>query len=177
MSRIYGDTFQVAYVVPDVDEAVAYWTDVMGVGPFFDFPLPLPFEELAVRGEPVALDAPIFGAISVAFSGDLMIELIQPGSAPSTYREFLEGGNRGVHHFGTFVEDFDAAMQSARDAGVPVVLEGRLPMSRFAYLDTARDGVGPIVEIIRPNPPMLEAFDMMREAARDWDGSEPRRSM
>ncbi|MFD1961471.1 hypothetical protein ACFSHP_24900 [Novosphingobium panipatense] len=40
MSRIYGRIFQIAYVVPDLDQAVAHWTGTMGVGPFYDFPLP-----------------------------------------------------------------------------------------------------------------------------------------
>ncbi|MFD2137196.1 hypothetical protein ACFSLT_22255 [Novosphingobium resinovorum] len=40
MSRIYGRIFQIAYVVPDLDEAVEHWTKSMGVGPFYDFPIP-----------------------------------------------------------------------------------------------------------------------------------------
>ena len=35
MSMKFGPIFHVGYAVPDLDKALAYWTDVMGVGPFF----------------------------------------------------------------------------------------------------------------------------------------------
>jgi len=177
MSRIYGKIFQVAYVVPDLDEAVSHWTQAMGVGPFYDFPLPLPFEELAVNERSAPLDEPIFGGVSISYSGDTMIELIQPGTAPSTYRDFLESGKSGVHHYGTWIEDYEATLARARADGVPVLLEGRLPLSRFAYLDTARDGLSPLVEVIKPLPPMVELFDMIRGNTAQWDGSDPRRTI
>lgn len=177
MSRFYGRIFQVAYVVPDIDEAVDHWTRNMGVGPFFDFPVPLPFEELAVADRPAPLDEPLFGGVSISYSGDTMIELIQPGTAPSTYRDFLESGKSGVHHYGTWIDDYEATLDRARQVGVPVLLEGRLPLSRFAYLDTACDGLSPLVEVIAPLPPMIELFDQIRQAVSDWDGTNPRRSI
>lgn len=177
MSKIYGTTFQVAYVVPDLDAAIEHWTTKMGVGPFFEFPIPLPLEELAVREEKVPNDHPIFAGVAVSYSGDTMIEFIQPGTAASTYREFLDSGQSGIHHFGTFVEDYDAAMADARARGVPVLLEGKLPLSRFAYLDTARPGLSPIVEIIQPYDAMFEAFDMIRGEVRSWDGKTQRKSL
>lgn len=177
MSRFYGRTFQIAYVVPDIDVAIEYWTKKVGVGPFFEFPLPLPLESLSVDGEAVALDHPLFSGVAVSYSGDTMIELIQPGSAPSTYSEFLESGRRGVHHLGTWVDDYDAAIAQAQHADVPIVLEGSLPLSRFAYLDTRMDGDGPLIELIAPLPPMIEMFDMIRTAAATWDGQAPRRAL
>ncbi|WP_232495227.1 VOC family protein [Novosphingobium kaempferiae] len=177
MSRIYGRIFQIAYVVPDLDEAVEHWTRNMGVGPFYDFPIPLPFEELSVADKAAPLDEPIFGGVSISYSGDTMIELIQPGIAASTYRDFLESGKSGVHHYGTWIDDYKATLAQARADGVPVLLEGRLPLSRFAYLDTARDGLSPLVEVIAPLPPMVELFGMIKGEADRWDGSDPRRSI
>lgn len=177
MSRFYGRTFQIAYVVPDVHAAIDYWTQRMGVGPFYEFPLPLAFDWLKVDGQTVPGDHPIFNGVAVSYSGDMMIELIEPGSAPSTYNDFLTGGRSGVHHLGTFVDDYDAAMAHARSANVPVVLEGSLPLSRFAYLDTSQNGAGPLMELISPLPPMLEMFDMIRTTAAQWDGTVPRRSL
>ncbi len=177
MSRTYGRIFQIAYVVPDIDEGVDHWTRNMGVGPFFDFPVPLPLDELSVNDTRAAVDTPLFGGVSISYSGDTMIELIQPGSAPSTYRDFLESGRSGVHHYGTWIDDYEATLAHARAAGVPVLLEGRLPMSRFAYLDTARDGLSPLMEVIAPLPPMIELFDHIKSEAAAWDGSMPRRSI
>jgi methylmalonyl-CoA/ethylmalonyl-CoA epimerase len=36
---------------------------------------------------------------------------------------------------------------------------------------------GTMVEIIEPEPPMLELFGMIKEAGRDWDGKDPLRSL
>lgn len=177
MSRLYGRTFQVAYVVQDIDAAIDYWTDMIGVGPFYEFPVPLGCDTLAVDGVPVPPDHPIFGGVAVSYSGDTMIELIQPGSARSTYSDFLASGRSGVHHLGTWVEDYDAAVAHARGAGVRIVLEGSLPLSRFAYLDTSRGGDGPLIELIAPLPPMIALFDEIRAAAATWDGSRPRRAL
>ncbi len=35
MSRFLGPTRQLGFVVPDIEEAMRHWSDVMGVGPFF----------------------------------------------------------------------------------------------------------------------------------------------
>jgi catechol 2,3-dioxygenase-like lactoylglutathione lyase family enzyme len=177
MSRAFGPIFQVAYVVEDVEAHIDHWTRVMGVGPFFRFPLPLPFAWLEVRGERVPVDAPIYESVAIAYSGETMIELIQPGPAPSTYREFLDAGRKGVHHLGTFTDDYDNQMAAARAAGIGVALEGALPLSRFAYLDTDILFPGTMVEIIEPRPSMIELFDGIRAACRDWDGRERIRAM
>ena len=171
MSAWYGKTFQMAYVVPDAMAAVDLWTTKLGVGPFFTFPLPLQFEGLKVRGEPIPGDADIFGAVEVGYSGDMMIEFIQPGSVRTTYTEFLESGQKGLHHIGTFVDDFDAVLADAERRGVDVLLQGELPMSKFAYLDTASaNALTPIVEIVQPFQAMLDTFAMIKQAAVDWDG-------
>ena len=177
MSRSFGPIFQIAYVVEDVDAAIAHWARVMGVGPFSRFPLPLAAEWIEVRGRRVPPDADLLAAVALSYSGDTMIELIQPGSAPSPYREFLAGGRRGVHHVGTFARDYDAQMAAARAAGITVAMEGVLPLSRFAYLETDRLWPGTMVEIIEATPAMHALFGDIREAARGWDGRAAERAL
>ncbi|GGC22853.1 hypothetical protein GCM10011371_08160 [Novosphingobium marinum] len=177
MSNIYGDVFQVAYVVPDLDKAIAHWTEKLCVGPFFTFPLPLPFSYLKIRDDDVAGDTPVFGGVAISFSGDMMIELIQPGEAHTTYTEFLESGQSGIHHFGTFTDRFDDVLADARSRGTPFLLEGALPMSRFVYLDTYEKGLSPIIEVVEPHQPMLDTFAMIKDAAKGWDGKDPVRSL
>ncbi|WP_165322899.1 VOC family protein [Rhizorhabdus phycosphaerae] len=173
MSRLFGPVFQIAYVVEDVDAAVAHWTGTMGVGPFVRFPVPLAAEWLEVRGKRVPADEDIFAAVAIAYSGDSMIELIQPGSAPSPYREFLAAGRAGVHHLGTFADDYDAQLAAARKTGITVAMEGVLPISRFAYLDTDALWPGTMVEIIEAKPEMHDYFAAIRAASREWDGKTP----
>lgn len=173
MSRLFGRIFQLAYVVEDIDAAIAHWTGTMGVGPFVRFPVPLQADWLEVRGRRVPADEDIFAAVAIAYSGDTMIELIQPGGAPSPYREFLAAGRRGAHHLGTYADDYDAQMAAARAAGIGVAMEGVLPMSRFAYLDTDLLWPGTMVEIIEATPAMHAYFGAIQAAAQNWDGKTP----
>ena len=62
MSHAFGPVFQIAYVVEDVESAIAHMTKVMGIGPFFMFPVPLQAEWIEVRGERVAPDYDLLGA-------------------------------------------------------------------------------------------------------------------
>ncbi len=179
MSRLFGPVFQVAWVIEDMDSALAHWTGTMGVGPFFRFPMPLAFDWLKLDGEPAnaAAQAGVLGAVAVAYSGDTMIELITPGPTPSLYRRFLDSGRSGVHHLGMVATDYDAQMAAARAAGIKVVMEGELPLSRFAYLETDALWPGTMVEIIDMRPPMVELFGTIKAAARNWDGTDPVREM
>lgn len=172
MSRLFGEIFQIAYVVEDLEAAITHWTRTMGVGPFFRFPLPLAFQEVTIRGERLAPDADIFAGVGIAFSGETMVELIQPGTAPSPYREFLAAGRSGAHHVGTFADDYDAQLAAAKAAGITVAFEGRLPMSRFCYLDTDALFPGTMVELVEPAQQMTDLFAELKAAARNWDGRQ-----
>lgn len=172
MSRLFGRAFQICYVVEDMEAAIAHWTRTMGVGPFVRFPVPLQAEWLEVRGRRVPADNDVFGGVSLSYSGDMMIELIQPGKDPSPYRDFIASGRRGVHHLGTYADDYDAQLAAARAAGIGVAMEGVLPMSRFAYLDTDLAWPGTMVELIEAGQDMIAYFAAIQEAARRWDGKE-----
>lgn len=175
MPLITGDIVQMAYVVDDIDAAIAHWTQVLGIGPFFRFPLPLPLEWLEHHGQRVE-DYDILSGAALAQSGPIQIELLVPGSAPSAYRDFLDSGRRGLHHVGIYATDYDAQMASLRSAGVKVAMEGVLPLSRFAYLDTDRDFAGTMVELIEPQTALLDMFSQISAASVDWDGLDPVRT-
>lgn len=177
MSQKFGPVFQIAYVVPDVQKAVEHMVLTLGIGPFFFFPLPLQADWIEVRGERVAPDYDLLGAAAISYSGDTMIEIIQPGSAPSVYREFLDAGRSGVHHLGTIATDYDAQMAAARAAGIGVAMEGVLPISRFAYLDTDTLFPGTMVELIEMGQPMRDLFAMIKATAANWDGADPIRQL
>ena len=176
MSRLFGPVFQMASVVADLDPFIDHLTGNLGVGPFFLFPTPLPFEWLKRHDEPTH-QTEILSHAALAYSGDTMIEVIVPGRDPSPYRDFLDAGRSGLHHLGTWATDYDAQMAAARAAGIRVGIEGKLPMSRFAYLETDVLFPGTMVEIIEPEQPMLDLFAMIKGAGHDWDGKDPLRSL
>ena len=177
MSLLFGPVFQVAYVVPDVKPAIDHMVRTLGIGPFFLFPLPLEADWIEVRGERVAPGYDFLGAAAITYSGDTMIEVIQPGSQPSTYREFLDAGRQGVHHLGTIATDYDAQMAAAREAGIGVAMEGVLPISRFSYLDTDVLMPGTMIELIEMGQGMKDLFAMIKAKAAEWDGKDPVRQL
>jgi len=176
MSHLFGTIFQAAYVVADFEVAVAHWAGTIGVGPFFLFPTPLPFEWLERRGERTT-EYDILSYCGLAYSGDTLIELIAPGSAPSPYRDFLDAGRCGLHHVGTIATDYDTQMAAARAAGITVAMESVLPLSRFAYLETDTVFPGTMVEIIDMTEAMRAMWKTIKAASVDWDGRDPVRSL
>lgn len=176
MSRLFGPVFQMAYVVADLDPFIDHMARKLGIGPFYLFPTPLPFEWLK-RHDELTPQTEILSHAALAYSGETMIEVIVPGPDPSPYRDFLDAGRSGLHHLGTWATDYNAQMAVARAAGIRVAIEGKLPMSRFAYLETDTLWPGTMIEIIESQPPMLELFDMIKKAGRDWDGENPLRTL
>ena len=176
MSRLFGPIFQMAYVVPELEPFLDHLGATLGIGPFFLFPTPLAFEWLTCHDQPTT-GYDILAHAALAYSGETMIEVIVPGSDPSPYRDFLEAGRHGLHHLGSWAVDYDAQIAAARAAGIRVAIEGKLPLSRFAYLETDVMWPGTMIEIIEPQPPMLELFDMIKQAGKDWDGRDPLRTL
>ena len=166
-----GAVRQIGYVVADFDASIAAWL-ALGVGPWF-----------ILRGQPQSglyRGQPCDVTLSVAFanSGELQIELIhQDDETPSIYREFLETKGEGFHQLAWWAADFDAAVQSATAAGWPTVWSGGEGGAvRYAYL-VPPAGPAEIVEIMELNDVTLGMGKLVRDAAANWDGSDPIRSL
>src|SRR3546814_14823926 len=125
-------------------------------------PTPLPFAWLK-RDEVLTDEYDVLSHAALAYSGDMMIELIRPGSDPSPYRDFLDAGRRGVHHLGTVATDYDAQMAAARAAGIHVAVEGELHISRFPYLATDAPFPGTMLELIGMSQKSKDPVAMVRE--------------
>jgi methylmalonyl-CoA/ethylmalonyl-CoA epimerase len=105
----------------------------------------------------LALDAPeSYPEIGIevvwAHAGGPPIEFIRPIDPASRAAELLRNGGGGVHHIAFAVDDLDAAMAQARDAGIG--LRDEVPRagthgSRIAFLDPASTG-GALIELIEP---------------------------
>src|SRR5688572_105992 len=95
---------QMAYTVPDLRKAMAYWTDTMHVGPWF---LAENFsgDDPVYRGEPCR--AVINAALS--FAGSMQIELIElANDEPGIQRDAVLSYGYGFHHFGQACSDIEA---------------------------------------------------------------------
>ena len=175
MSRFYGPTRQIGLVVRDVQKAMRYWTEVMGVGPFYVIP-EQGFADFYYRGQPAA--GPVI-TMAFAQSGDLQIELIQQhNDAPSAYREFLSAGREGLQHVSSWFdtrESYDRAHARMLELGLTVVHEVRNDHGapRFAYFETGTPDA-PLLELSEALLPETRFVpDTVAQAAAGWTGEDP----
>ncbi len=166
-----GPVMQIAYVTRGIAQAARFWTETMGVGPFFHLPH-IAYDRFRYRGAEARID---FSA-AIAYWGDTQIELIeQHDDTPSIYKSWLDAGRDGVHHVCITVPDIARAREVCLGAGATMEQEIELPGGKAFYVDTG-GGPGTMVEVYEPAPGLAEVFAMMRDAARDWDGTEPLRA-
>ena len=96
----------IAIVVPDLDEALGFWVETLG--------LPLAHVEHVPDQD-----------VDVAFlpSGASEIELLEPISRGSGVARFLQKRGPGMHHICFEVDDIEAMLAKMKAAGVPLINE------------------------------------------------------
>ncbi len=178
MSRLWGEVRQLGFVVRDLDAAVRYWTQHLGVGPFFraDELQPVDYR---FRGK--AAPPPVM-SLALANSGGLQLELIQQhNDAPSGYLELLAAGREGLHHVCAWAtpDEYDARRAAMIDAGMVAVHEGRIPGRdvRFVYFATDEPGGLQFELADQRRPGAYEVQQRIATAAVGWDGSNPIRKI
>lgn len=168
MSRIFGEIRQNGYIVRNIESAMRYWIEVMGVGPFFYFDR-MPPHEFNYRGQPSSIEL----SIALANSGNLQIELIQQhNEAPSMYLDFLRKGHEGLQHVAYWTETFDADLARLKSAGYEIGQSGGVSDGRFVYF-LAEDHPGTVIEFSEISGRKGKFFKRVAESARIWDGSDP----
>ena len=103
MSNLLGPIRQLGYVVDDIEGGMKYWSEVMGVGPWFYNPR-VPIEDYTFDGQRYDPE----NSVALANSGEMQVELIQiRNDAPSMYRDFMAKGLRGLQHVAFWTTQFD----------------------------------------------------------------------
>ena len=116
--------------------------------------------------------------MAIAYWSETQIELIrQHNDAPSIYKSWRDEGREGLHHTLQLVDDMAAARAAVAAAGGEVVQEGGLAGGgEVIYVDLG-GGPGTMLELLKPGPGGQGLFDMMKAAARGWDGADPVRRL
>ncbi len=96
----------IAVVVRDLDEALTFYQDALGL-------------EVTERREVPAEQV----AIASLSLGDASIELVQPLHAESGIARFLEKQGEGLHHICLNVDDIAKAMDQLQNAGADLITE------------------------------------------------------
>jgi hypothetical protein len=171
MSVLPGPIRQIGYVVTDLDQALASWVE-LGVGPWLVIRgLPM---NVRYRGEPCETTL----SLALSNSGEMQIELIyQHDDTPSIFTEFLAANGPGYHQLAYWAEDFDATMKDVADAGWAVVWSGGEGFGvRFAYVEPP-NSPATVVEISELTDGQAASAKFIRDAAANWDGSDPIREV
>ena len=169
MSVFFGEIRQLGYVVPDIVAAMDYWSTVLGVGPFF-YAERVPVVNFTYRGQP---SSPVT-SVALANSGPVQVELIQQrNDAPTMYRDFVQAKGSGLQHVAYWTQNFDADMARLSARGFKVGMGGEVgARGRFVYFETEYHP-GAVIELSEVEGPKGRMFDLIRNAAVGWDGSDP----
>ncbi|SFY34440.1 VOC family protein (plasmid) [Paracoccus ferrooxidans] len=169
-----GAIVQMGYVVPDLECALAHWTQTLGVGPFLVTPR-IDYAELHYRGRPIQVE----NAVALASWGGMQIEIIQQtGGDDSMFTDFIARRGGGLHHVCLLSRDLDADLAAWQAKGIGVLMGGRTAAGiPFAYLDSDPLDQGRVIEIVQPSAGLVKFFARLEALAADWDGSQPIRHL
>jgi hypothetical protein len=160
---------QVAYVVDDLDESLAYWVDVVGVAPFFVY-RELELAECRHDGEPIELTL----SVALGQAGNMQVELIQQhGDTPSIY---LGESSGKAHHVAVWTREYDRDLAAFHDRGLVDKQWGSASGAadeRFVYFE--QQGQGPMVELVEVLDKKAAMYAEIAEAARTYCGTPPLR--
>ena len=145
---IFGSKFgQIAWVVRDIQSAEQFFREVIGIPNF------VKMENLHAN----ELEGSYYGKpgdytfhLYMAYSGDSLLELIQPVSGQSIFQDFLDTHpDGGVQHIAYMVAetDLDKAISELTGKGYPVITTLNLPVARVAFFDTYKE-IGVVTELI-----------------------------
>lgn len=166
---------QIAYYVEDIHEAAKRHHALFGSGPFFYFEnatFPVKY-----RGQDVEFThSAVFGQW-----GSMQVELLSSqDSGPSILHElYPEGSGRyGMHHVAVIANDYDETIAEAEKGGFPVAQESRIPaMDLDIVMADTVERYGHFLEIYRYVPAIVDFYDMIEDAAKNFDGTNLLREM
>lgn len=165
-----GTVLQWGYsVTGDIDVIANQYAERLGVGPFFVMRNPS-FREFIHKGEPQTPNI----QTACAYWGDLQIELSQCINDAKTHHKL--GHQTGLHHVCVLVDDLNESIArfNLQDRIMQTIISGG--GQRNVYIEDYIPG-GYHLEIAEKNERTMRAFDLMKKAAHNWDGTRPVREM
>ncbi|WP_226016357.1 VOC family protein [Novosphingobium sp. FKTRR1] len=167
-----GPIGQLAFLPQDFDAAVTYWTQTMGVGPFYLMEN-VALGDARYKGVPTGA---IF-SIAIAYWGDVQIELIRPENRePSIYTGEYAVTDQ-LHHVCIFVDSIAEARAAVAAVGAEILVEGTVGADGAVIYVDAGAGPGGVIELLQNMTGADAIFQMIKDAAKDWDGTEPLRKL
>lgn len=137
---------QVALVVRDIEASSKLWAELLGM-PVPEIKTTRPGHEVKeiYRGKPSE------GQVKLTFFnlGQVVIELLQPISDGTSWKEFLDKKGEGVQHLGFQVTDLEKTSMELEKEGYPILHQGRYDSDdgTYVYHETL-DALGVVIELL-----------------------------
>ncbi|MEM1051974.1 MAG: VOC family protein [Pseudomonadota bacterium] len=160
---------QLAYFVSNLEAAATAHSASFASGPFFIF-RNVPLAKSVHRGVERVFDH------SSAYGqwGDVMVEFVEVHSAePSAFTDVFPAGSRrhGLHHTAVMVENLAASIDQFEQMKMPLAqLSETTTGTEFAFMD-ATNSLGHMIELYEASEGLVGFYDLVKDAARNWDGS------
>jgi len=127
---------QVGLLVNDIEAAARRYCEVFGMEmpPIIETP-GYAISKTTYHGEPCDATA----KLAFFSMGQVQIELIEPDSQSSVWRDYLNAHGEGVHHIAFQVEDTDRTVEHLKEHGVNVLQQGLYSdaSGMYTYVDSA----------------------------------------
>lgn len=168
---LLGPELQLSFVVKDLDAALKFWTEDMGIGPFVVFEQSLGDRRFVHRGKV----SDVRMSVALSYRGDTQIEIItQSNSAPSMYSEFFAGGGEGLQHIAFAAPDYEQACRKFEELGFEEISSIQMPdgTKNVSYFKGPKH-LGVMVEVVPMTPARRIYYGRIKTLASSWDGTRP----
>ena len=138
---------QIAWVVKDIALTEKFFREAMGINNFSNPEIIRLAEfESTYYGKPCDAES----LVSIAYSGGTFIELIQPLSGRSIFKDYIDqnpGG--GIHHIAYTIPvgNLDDAISEMANKGLEVITSVNHPIARIVFFDTTKE-LGVFTEVM-----------------------------
>jgi len=156
---------QIAWVIKDIKAAEKIFTEAMGLN---NFSKPEIIRLKEFKGTHYGQPSDAESLVSIAYTGETFIELIQPLSGRSIFQDYLDKNPAGgVHHiaYSTSIADLDKVISEMAEKGFEVVTSVDHPIARIVFFDTSKD-LGVFTEIMGITKEGDKAVQEMKKARK-----------
>jgi glyoxalase/bleomycin resistance protein/dioxygenase superfamily protein len=138
---------QIAWVVKDIRAAEKFFKEAMGITNFSE-PGIIRFAEFegTYYGKPCDGES----LVTIAYTGETFIELIQPVSGRSIFQDYLDKNPAGgIQHmaYSLPIASFDQYISGMTNKGFRIVTSVNHPIAKIVFFDTSKD-IGVFTEIM-----------------------------
>jgi len=161
MTKALGLTLtQIAWVVKDIAATLRFFQEVLGIN--FSKVDTIRVKEFGATyyGEPSHAES----LVAMAYSGGIFIELIQPVSGNSIFKDYIvKSPAGGIQHiaYSIPVDKLNKVISEFSDKGFPVISSFDHPIAKIVFFDTRKE-IGIMTEIMGITEAGEKAVQLMK---------------